>query len=233
MDSRGILKIEDILPLMGDNVKISEFKDELNDCISEFDKNKHLLNKEIKYFNESNDSINKDIDFSEKKATKMNYSRLRCYRCNKNIRGPKFFMFPCQHIFDSECLIATYKDFNKHNLGDTKFKVKVKVIEELYKKIKDLKERKQKSLEMEQKSKEIENLGALQRFKTLNINFKNLINKEINKSQFSVEEESMLNDTYKILYDYLDEECLLCGKEMINSIQIDFGNEDDSEWELI
>ena len=86
---------------------------------------------------------------------------------------------------------------------------------------------------MEQKSKEIENLGALQRFKTLNINFKNLLNKEINKSQFSVEEESMLNDTYKILYDYLDEECLLCGKEMINSIQIDFGNEDDSEWELI
>ena len=42
----------------------------------------------------------------------------------------------------------------------------------------------------------------------------------------------MLNDTIKILYNYLDEECLLCGQEMINSTQIDFGDENDLEWDI-
>ena len=43
----------------------------------------------------------------------------------------------------------------------------------------------------------------------------------------------MLKDTQKILYDYLDDECLLCGKEMVDSTQVDFGDEDDISWELI
>ena len=229
-ESKGIIKIEDILPLMGDDVKISEFKQELKDCISSYEQSVQLLRKEIKEFNDSNDLINKDIDFSEKKAIKMNYTRLRCYRCGKNISGLKFFMFPCKHMFDVECLIDTYKEFNKHNLGDQNFKNKVKVITELYRKIKHLKNRKQKSLEEEQKSKEIENLGTLQKLKTLNI--KTLLSKDI-KVQFSSEEELMLKDTQKMLYDYLDDECLLCGKEMVDSTQVDFGDEDDISWEVI
>ena len=230
-ESKGSLKIEDILPLIGDNVKISEFKEELKQCISKYEDSRNLLRKEIKEFNDSNDLINKDIDFSEKKAIKMNYTRLRCYRCNKSIKGPRFFLFPCQHIFDAECLIETYKEFNRHNLGDDHFKIKVKVITDLYRKIKYLKEKKQKSLEIDLKSKEIEAFSTLQKLKTLNI--KTLLSREINKVQFTSEEESMLKDTEKILFDYLNEECLLCGKEMINSTQVDFGDEDDLEWELI
>ena len=227
-DSEGIIKIEDILPLMGDNVKINEFKDDLKECIKKYEENVHILNKEIKEFNESNDSINKDINLCEKNAIKMNYTKLRCYRCCKNISGPKFFLFPCKHIFDVECLIETYLEFDKNKLGDNKFKNKVKVITQLQKKIKNLKEKKQKSLEGELKSKE-ENEGTLSKLKNIKI----FLMKELNKIIFSKEEESMLRDTEKILYDYLDEECLLCGKEMINSTQIDFGDEDVGEWELI
>ena len=230
-ESNGIIKIEDILPLMGDNVKINEFKDELQDCISNYEKSQYLLTKEIKDFNDSNASINRDIELSEKRATRMFYSNLRCQRCFKTIKSPKFFMFPCHHIFDAECLIDTYKEFNKHNLGDKNFKNKVKVITDLHKKIKKLKDRKQKSMEEEQKTKEVENLGALQKLKTLNI--KTLLSKDANIVQFSSEEESTLKYTQKILYDYLNEECLLCGKEMIDSTQIDFGDENDVEWELI
>ena len=230
-ESKGCLKIEDILPLIGDNVKISEFKDELKNCISNYERSRQLLRREIKEFNDSNDLINKDIEFSEKKAIKMNYTRLRCYRCNKSIKGPKFFLFPCQHIFDAEYLIETYKDFNKHNLGDKHFKIKVKVITDLNRKIKHLKEKKQKSLEIDLKTKEMEAFTTLQKLKTLNI--KTLLSREINKVQFTSEEESMLKDTEKILFDYLNEECLLCGKEMISSTQVDFGDRDDLEWELI
>jgi len=229
-ESKGILNIQDVLPLMGDNVKINQFKDELNVCIKSYEDSLQNLKKEFKEFNDSNDLINKDIELSQKKAIKMNYTRLKCYKCGKKINGVRFFMFPCKHIFDVECLIETYKEFNSNNLGDKKFKLKVKVINDLFNKINNLKERKQKSKEEVQKTKEIENLGTLQKLKTLNI--KTLLAKE-NKVQFTSEHESMLNDTQKILYDYLDEECLLCGKEMIGSTQIDFGDEDDVKWQLI
>ncbi len=229
-ESKGILNIQDVLPLMGDNVKISEFKDELNVCIQSYENIIQNLNKEFKEFNDSNDLINKDIELSQKKAIKMNYTRLKCYKCGKRIKEARFFMFPCKHIFDLECLIETYKEFNKNNLGDNKFKSKVKVINDLFNKINNLKEKKQKSKEEVQKTKEIENLGTLQKIKTLNI--KTLLTKE-NKVQFTSEDEITLNNTQKILYLYLDEECLLCGKEMILSTQIDFGDEDDVKWQLI
>ena len=36
-----------------------------------------------------------------------------------------------------------------------------------------------------------------------------------------------------MLYDYLDEECILCSKEMVESIQTDFGKDEKFEWDLI
>ena len=106
----------------------------------------------------------------------------------------------------------------------------MKVITDLQRKIKHLKTKKQKSIE-EQKPKETENFGRLHRLKSSNI--KTLLTKENNKILFSKEDEFMLKDTQKILFNYLDEECLLCGKDMINSTQVGFGDENDLEWELI
>ena len=75
-ESQGLISIEDVLPLMGDNVKISEFKNELKDCISNYEKSVQKLKKEFKDFNDSNDLINKDIDICERKVVKMNYTKL-------------------------------------------------------------------------------------------------------------------------------------------------------------
>lgn len=229
--SKNLIKIEDILPLMGGNVKINEFKDELKVCIQNYEASKGKLISEINLFNELNESINRDIDLSEKKAIQMSYTRLRCCRCNKNIRGEKYFLFPCKHIFDIECLIDTYikfKEFNK--IEDKKFDQKITVIKNLSEKIEKLKLKKKKANEYENKTKDLESLGTLQKLKSLNI--KTLISKEIQKDQFSKEEEFMLNDTEKILYNYLDEECLLCGKEVIESTQASFGEENDFDLEL-
>ena len=229
--SKNLIKIEDILPLMGGNVKINEFKDELKVCIQNYEASKGKLISEINLFNELNESINRDIDLSEKKAIQMNYTRIRCCRCNKNIRGEKYFLFPCKHIFDIECLIDTYikfKEFNK--IEDKKFDQKITVIKKLSEKIEKLKLKKKKANEYENKTKDLESLGTLQKLKTLNI--KTLISKEIQKDQFSKEEEIMINDTERILYNYLDEECLLCGKEVIESIQASFGEENDFDLDL-
>ena len=53
------------------------------------------------------------------------------------------------------------------------------------------------------------------------------------KDAFGNEEEYVLNNIKKILYNYLDDECLLCGQEMIDSTQIEFGNDEKFEWDLI
>ena len=229
-ESKGVIKLEDILPLMGDDVKINEFKSELKNCIENYEKRVNDLDLGIKEFNDVNDLINRDIYLSEKKAIKMVYTDLKCHRCVKKISGIKYFMFPCGHIFDVECLIEYYKELNKLNIGDKQFNNKVKVITDLQRKIKHLKTKKQKSIG-EQKPKETENFGRLHRLKSSNI--KTLLTKENNKILFSKEDEFMLKDTQKILFNYLDEECLLCGKDMINSTQVGFGDENDLEWELI
>ena len=119
-------------------------------------------------------------------------------------------------------LYVTYWEFEVNKLGDDKFRSKVKVINVLSNKINDLKKRK-KNLWKKKKNKKIDNLGTLQKWKTLNI--KTLLLKR--KIHFTSEEDTMLKDTEKILYDYLNKECLLCGKEMISSTQIDFGDENE------
>ena len=228
-ESKGIIKIEDILPLMGDNVKISEFKNELKDCISNYENSVRMLSKEIKEFNDSNDLITKDIENSKKNTIIMNYSLLRCHKCGLNNVGNKIFVFPCKHVFDTKCLVEIYKGFSKSNFGNPMFQKKAKLIIDLYKRIEELKEKKVKALETEQKTKEIENLSAILRLKSLHIK---MLTKDLNKVQFSEEDEELLRNTKKVLYDYLDDECLLCGKEMINSTQVEFGDEDDISWEI-
>ena len=204
-----MIQIEDVIPLMGDNEKLIELKDELKICIENSEKNESLLNKEINDFNESNDSINKDIELSEKKAIKQKYTDLRCSKCNNAInksKDAKFFLFPCRHIFDLQCLIDTYMEFSLLNLGDEKqrkdFEVKIKNINDLSAKIKYMEEQKNKALEQKQK--------------------------------FGYEQEFVLKQTINMLYNnLLDDKCLLCGQEMIDSTQIEFGGDDKFEWEFI
>ena len=206
--SKNAIQIEDVIPLMGDDEKLIELKDELKICIENSEKNVRLLNKEINDFNESNDSISKDIELSEKKAIKKRYTDLRCSKCDKNIsksKHTKFFLFPCEHIFDLQCLIDTYMEFNLLNLGDKKqreiFEVKIGIIKDLSAKIKNM---------------ELQKIKAFDK-----------------KEQFGNEQEFVLNNTKKMLYDYLDDECLLCGQEMIDSTQIEFGGDDKFEWDFI
>ena len=206
--SKNAIQIEDVIPLMGDDEKLIELKDELKICIENSEKNVRLLNKEINDFNESNDSISKDIELSEKKAIKKRYTDLKCSKCDKNVsksKHTKFFLFPCEHIFDLQCLIDTYMEFNLLNLGDKKqreiFEVKIGIIKDLSAKIKNM---------------ELQKIKAFDK-----------------KEQFRNEQEFVLNNTKKMLYDYLDDECLLCGQEMIDSTQIEFGGDDKFEWDFI
>ena len=201
--SDNLIKIEDVIPLMSDNEKLNDLKEELTKCIKYSEESVMKLNNEIKEFNEANNSINKDIDFSEKKAVKKKFTDLKCSKCNKIIntgKNSKFYLFPCQHIFDLQCLVDIYMEFATYKLNDKFFQDKIGVIKDMSKKIKQYEDRKNLAL--------------------------------IGKGEFDKEEEFVLNVTKKQLFDYLNEECLLCGQDMIDSTQIDFGNDERLEWDL-
>ena len=201
--SDNLIKIEDVIPLMSDNEKLNDLKEELTKCIKYSEESVMKLKNEIKEFNEANNSINKDIDFSEKKAVKKKFTDLRCSKCNKIIntgKNSKFYLFPCQHIFDLQCLVDIYMEFATYKLNDKFFQDKIGVIKDMSKKIKQYEDRKNLAL--------------------------------IGKGEFDKEEEFVLNVTKKQLFDYLNEECLLCGQDMIDSTQIDFGNDERLEWDL-
>ena len=223
-ESNGFIKIEDILPLMGDSVKIGEFKEELKDCIKNYEKSVDLLNKEIKEFNVSKNLIQKDITKAQKRVLNVNYNKIRCQECGCVIKEKKFFIFPCKHIFDSQCLIKKYIEFTKEGIGDQKFKQKVKAISDLVIKINFLNDKKNKGSDDAKSvgsssSRRLPNLKALFRTETT-----------VQKETFTEQEENQLNLFNKGLYDFLNEECLLCGKEVIQGTQVPFSGQNSIEW---
>ena len=224
-ESDGLIKIEDILPLMGDNVKIGEFKEELKDCINSYEKSVELLNKEIKEFNISTNLIQKDISKATKNVFNVNYNKIRCQECGNVIKEKKFFMFPCKHIFDSHCLINKYIEFSKQGIGDQKFKSKVKAINDLITKINILSSNKMKD---DTKSVGSNNSKRLPNIKGI-FKSETLIPKDVN---FEQQENNQLNLFNKGLYDFLDEECILCGKEVIQATQIPFSEQNSLDWEI-
>ena len=132
--------------------------------------------------------------------------------------GAKFFLFPCGHIFDTFCLIQILIDYDAQNIGDELFKQKVNNIKSLRDKIRILQEKRKKMI----------NEQKLQNTNTI-ISLFNFINKE-QKEEFSKEDEIQLKEFNDNLYRLLKEECVLCGKEMINSTQVKLGEDEDRKW---
>ena len=52
------------------------------------------------------------------------------------------------------------------------------------------------------------------------------------KEVFTEVEENQLNLFNKGLYDFLNEECLLCSKEVIQATQIPFPEQNSLDWEI-
>ena len=218
--SLGILKIEDILPFMMDNVKLEELKTDLQACINYYEEGVHQLKQEINDYNQSTEIIRKDIYQLQKKSTCINYTQIKCEKCQKDIMGAKFFLFPCGHIFDTFCLIKILIDYDEQNIGDEYFKIKVNNIKSLREKIRNLQEKRKKIIyEQKMQSNNSNTFKALFNF----------INKE-QKEEFSKEEEIKLKEYSDNLYRLLKEECVLCGKEMIKSTQIKLGQDENKIW---
>ena len=232
--SNGVLNLEDILPFIMDEIKLKDLKTDLQDCIDVYEEVVNNLKSKINIYNLSNKNIQNSIYKIMKTSLNLEHRKIKCVECGNsaNFGDNKFFLFPCGHVFDANCLVNILIDYDNKNIGDARLKQKVSAIKSLTEKIWTMQLKKKKN-------KKNLLLGSLQKIKTSSVKvFFTLINKEQKNKEkekideeFSKEEEIQLKELSIGLYSLLREECVLCGKEMIYSTQIKFGDEDEKKWE--
>ena len=245
--SNGILNIEDILPYMDDEMKLHDIKIDLQECIDVYEEGVSQLKQKIITYNKSNNNIQEDIYIINKRKLDLEHSKIRCHECQNNISDNKFFLFPCGHIFDADCLVKILIDYDVNGLGGEELNGKVKAVKNLTEKIMNMQRKKsfhKKNIFMggftkfskktKNTMKKFLNLVKIeQKGKENEKEFEKEKEKEKNKiiedePDLTREEEIQLKELTNGLYNLLKEECVLCGQDMINSTQIQFSQEDEN-----
>ena len=251
--SNGILNIEDILPYMDDENKLSDIKIDLQECIDVYEEGVSQLKQKIITFNKSNRNIQEDIYYIKKRKLDFEHSKIKCHECQNNITDNKFFLFPCGHIFDTDCLVKILIDYDNNDIGGEELKGKVKAVKSLTEKIMNM--QKKKTINKTNIFKEgFQKFGkktknTMKMFLTfVKIDQKGKENEIIEKDrdkdkgkekmeeeiELTKEEEIQLKELSNGLYNLLKEECVLCGQEMINSTQTLFSEDDENKkWEKL
>ena len=247
--SNGILNIEDILPYMDDEIKLHDIKIDLQECIDVYEEGVSQLKQKITTYNKSNNNIQEDIYIINKRKLDLEHSKIRCHVCQNNISDNKFFLFPCGHIFDADCLVKILIDYDANGIGGEELNGKVKAIKNLTEKIMNMQRKKsfhkknifmggftKFSKQTKNTMKKFLNLVKIeQKGKENEKEFEKEKEKEKDKNKIiedepdlTREEEIQLKELTNGLYNLLREECVLCGQDMINSTQIQFSQEDEN-----
>ncbi len=233
--SNGALKIEDILQYLDSEEKLKDIKNDLQSCIDVYEHGVSSIKQKIITFNKSNNSIQEDIFHTKKRKFELIHSDIKCHKCGNPITENKFFLYPCGHIFDDDCLVKILVEFDEKCNGE--LKGRPQAVKNLSKKIMNIQKKKTEGKrndfmgELTKIGKKTK--GAVKRFITM-------VKKEDKKSiwdgddeeegELSKEEEIQLKELTNGLYDILKNECVLCGQEMINSTQIMFSKNGEEKW---
>ena len=227
MKESKILKIEDVLPYISDEIKIEDFRAQISKCINEYEENINHLKEDINNYNKANETIINDIYKINKKSTEIKYGECKCDICQKIIKDRNLYLFPCGHIFDAICIKNSLINYQKDGIKDKKLIEKNKRILELFKKLK-INEEKEKKIEDESDKKDLIGMGQF---------FSKIINygKEYVKKQELISEKITLKDIEEAqieLNNLLTEKCVLCGEYMVENVQNSYIDEDKDfiEW---
>ncbi|EDO47847.1 predicted protein [Nematostella vectensis] len=99
-----LLKIEDILPFFQDFVTIDHFKDAICSSLQEYNQHIQDLKDEMQEATESAKSIRTDIQDIKNKCGVVTANE-KCSTCEYPLFTRRFYLFPCQHAFHTDCLI--------------------------------------------------------------------------------------------------------------------------------
>lgn len=107
-----LLKIEDVLPFFSDFVLIDDFKEEISLALEEYNQHIQDLKEEMDDATKTAESIRDDIRELRNKFGIVSASS-KCNVCSYSLMTRQFYLFPCQHVFHSDCLINNVtKNFN-------------------------------------------------------------------------------------------------------------------------
>jgi len=250
--SNGVINIEDILPYMDDETKLHDIKTDLQECIDVYEEGVSQLKEKIIAFNKSSKNIQEDIYIINKKKLDLEHSKIKCHECQNSITDNKFFLFPCGHIFDADCLVKIMIEYDSHGIGGEDLSGKVKAVKGWSEKIMNMQKKKttyKKNIftegfhkfgkktkntmkkfltfvKKEPKGKDSnDNKDVIMENEKEKDKIKDKIEEEV---ELTKEEELQLKELTNGLYNLLKEECVLCGQYMINSTQIQFSQEDEN-----
>ncbi|ESO97284.1 hypothetical protein LOTGIDRAFT_214111 [Lottia gigantea] len=100
-----LLKIEDILPFFPDFVTIDHFKEAIITSLQEYNQHIDSLKEEMEEATQSAEEIRKEIQSFRNKYAFVK-AEDKCSACNYPLMVRAFYLFPCQHKFHMDCLIA-------------------------------------------------------------------------------------------------------------------------------
>ena len=228
MKESKILKIEDVLPYISDEIKIEDFKTQISKSINEYEENINHLKEDINNYNKANEVIINEIYKISKKSTEIKYSECKCDICHKIIRNKNLYLFPCGHIFDAICIKKCLKNYENEGVKQEKLIEKNKKIAELFKKLK-INEENEKNKEEGTERKDIMGMGQI--FSKI-INYgKEVVNKakEPSNEKLTIKE---IEEEQKKLNSLLSEQCVFCGEYLVENVQNSLIDEekDAIEW---
>lgn len=202
------IKLEDILPFFPDFVLIDDFKDEICKSLEEYKNEIEDLKTDMQDATQNANLIREDI-----KELKHRYGYItanaKCdgSHCFKSILAKDFYLFPCQHMFHTDCLIEEIQKHVSRSKGE-------------------------KILELNNKRKRLIESGQLN-----NLTMATPATPETDQlsnptSAFTnTSSGNTIKDEMKELDDLISSECPFCGEIMISSIDTPFVDEDDGEYE--
>nr|XP_006811890.1 PREDICTED: vacuolar protein sorting-associated protein 18 homolog [Saccoglossus kowalevskii] len=100
-----LLKIEDILPFFPDFVTIDHFKDAICTSLEEYNEHIEALKEEMNEATDSAKAIRSDIQEMRNKFGVVT-AQQKCSACTFPLLTRGFYLYPCQHMFHADCLIA-------------------------------------------------------------------------------------------------------------------------------
>jgi len=226
--SQGVLKILDILPHLMGNVQFKNIKNDINSCINSYESKLKALRLNIKDYCFSAEIITQKLNKlsnDKQRPLTLNMEEINCTVCLKNLKETNFYLFPCRHVYDFNCLLNLLFYYESRKIGDKNFKKKMENIKQVITGINLLNTRKKSVYEKKSSLVQKEKKNIVAGF------LKTLTFRETKSNiNFSNEEEKQLVNLENLLDDLLSQECPLCGDEMILSTQTKFGDEENADW---
>ena len=98
-----LIKIEDLIPFFPDFVVIDDFKEEICNALEEYSRHIDSLKQEMDLSQHTAEQIKSEIAALDNRYAIVEPGE-RCWICTLPVLSRQFFVFPCQHVFHSDCL---------------------------------------------------------------------------------------------------------------------------------